>query len=97
MDRPVTTLQKQDFALYERGKRQEIRYFDEEDAPISVAVLLDISKSMSDKIETERTALRISSIIRIRRTNASRSRFRTRSQYVLGYLLAIHNMDNGER
>jgi Ca-activated chloride channel homolog len=58
MNRPVTTLQKQDFALYERGKRQEIRYFDEEDAPISVAVLLDISKSMSDKIEIERTALK---------------------------------------
>jgi Ca-activated chloride channel family protein len=57
MNRPVTTLQKRDFALYEGERRQEIRYFFEDEAPLSVAVLLDVSKSMSDKIETERAAL----------------------------------------
>jgi Ca-activated chloride channel homolog len=57
MNRPVTTLKKQDFALYEGEKPQEIRYFFQDEAPLSVAVLLDVSKSMSDKIEIERAAL----------------------------------------
>jgi len=57
MNRPVTTLQKQDFALYEGGKSQEIRYFFKDEAPLSIAVLLDVSKSMTNKIETERAAL----------------------------------------
>jgi len=56
-NRPVTTLKKQDFALFESDKPQEIRYFSTEDSPISVAILLDVSKSMSDKIDTERDAL----------------------------------------
>jgi Ca-activated chloride channel homolog len=57
MNRPVTSLQKQDFTLYEGGKPQEIRYFFEDEEPLSIAVLLDVSKSMSDKIGAEREAL----------------------------------------
>jgi Ca-activated chloride channel family protein len=57
MNRPVAALQKQDFALYEGEKRQEIRYFFENEDPLSVAVLLDVSKSMSNKMDTEREAL----------------------------------------
>jgi len=57
MNRPVTALQKQDFALYEGEKLQEIRYFFANDEPLSIAVLLDVSKSMSNKIDTEREAL----------------------------------------
>jgi Ca-activated chloride channel family protein len=57
MNHPVTALQKQDFKLYEGEKPQEIRYFFQEEEPLSVAVLLDVSKSMSDKIDIERTAL----------------------------------------
>ena len=56
-NRPVTTLTKQDFSLFEEDKRQEIRYFSAEEAPLSVAILFDVSKSMSDKIDTERAAL----------------------------------------
>lgn len=56
-NRPVTSLQKQDFALFESDKPQEIQYFSTEDSPISVAILLDVSKSMSDKIDTERDAI----------------------------------------
>jgi len=55
--RPVIALTKQDFAVYEEDKPQEIRYFMEEEAPISIAVLLDVSKSMSDKIDSERAAI----------------------------------------
>jgi Ca-activated chloride channel family protein len=57
MNRPVPALQKQDFALYEGEKRQEIRYFFEDEEPLSVAVLFDVSASMRDKIDTEREAL----------------------------------------
>ena len=57
MSRPITTLKKQDFALYEEDKPQEIRYFFAEEAPISVAVLLDVSQSMTDKIDVERAAV----------------------------------------
>jgi Ca-activated chloride channel homolog len=57
MNRPVVRLTKQDFSLYEENKQQQIRYFATEDAPVSIAVLFDVSKSMSDKITTERAAL----------------------------------------
>lgn len=57
MNRPVVTLTRQDFSLYEENKPQQIRYFATEDAPVSIAVLFDASKSMADKISTERAAL----------------------------------------
>jgi Ca-activated chloride channel homolog len=57
MNHPVTALQKQDFKLYEGEKPQEIKYFFENEEPLSIAVLLDVSKSMSDKINIEREAL----------------------------------------
>jgi len=57
MTRPVVNLTKQNFALFENDKQQEIRYFMEEQAPISVAVLFDVSKSMADKIDSERAAI----------------------------------------
>jgi Ca-activated chloride channel homolog len=57
MSRPVLNLAKQNFALFEDSKPQEIRYFAEEEAPISIAVLFDFSRSMSDKIENERAAV----------------------------------------
>jgi Ca-activated chloride channel family protein len=56
-NRPVLSLRKRNFELYEEDKRQEIRYFMAEDAPISIAVLFDVSKSMRDKIDTERAAI----------------------------------------
>jgi Ca-activated chloride channel homolog len=57
MNHTVTTLKREDFALYEDNTRQDIRYFSTEDVPISVAILLDVSKSMSDKIDAEREAI----------------------------------------
>lgn len=57
MNRTVTTLKREDFALYEDNTRQEIRYFSKEDVPISVAILIDVSKSMSNKIDAERAAI----------------------------------------
>lgn len=57
-NRPVTSLEKQNFTLYEAGKPQTLRYFSIEDSPISVGVLLDLSFSMKDKIDTARQALK---------------------------------------
>ncbi len=57
LNRSVISLKKQDFTLYEENKLQEIRYFSTEAEPASVAILLDVSKSMSDKIETERAVI----------------------------------------
>jgi len=54
---PVTTLQKRDFHLFEENTEQDIRYFAEEDAPISIGILLDTSGSMSMKYELARQAL----------------------------------------
>jgi Ca-activated chloride channel family protein len=57
LNRSVISLEKQDFSLYEENKLQEIRYFTIASEPASVAILLDVSKSMTDKIETERAAI----------------------------------------
>ena len=55
--RPVIALTKQDFTVYEEDKSQEIQYFMEEDAPLSISVLLDVSDSMRDKMDVERAAI----------------------------------------
>jgi len=51
MSRPVIDLPQRNFSLLEAGIPQQIRYFSHEDAPISVALILDFSGSMRDKIE----------------------------------------------
>jgi Ca-activated chloride channel homolog len=56
-NRPVVDLPQKDFTLYEGGVAQPIRYFSNEDAPISVGLILDCSGSMRNKIEYEREAL----------------------------------------
>lgn len=56
-NRPVITLGKNNFRLFESGEQKDIRYFSTEDAPISVGILLDLSFSMKDKIDTARQAL----------------------------------------
>jgi Ca-activated chloride channel homolog len=57
LNRPITSLDKQNFELYEAGELQKIRYFSTEDAPISVGILLDLSSSMTNKIDMARQAL----------------------------------------
>ena len=57
MQHPVTELSKQDFALFEDQKRQQIQYFSAEAEPVSIALLIDVSKSMTDKIDTEKAAI----------------------------------------
>jgi Ca-activated chloride channel family protein len=57
MNRPVMNLQKENFALFQDSEPQKIDYFSTEDAPVSVGLLLDLSKSMTDKFEAERAAV----------------------------------------
>ena len=57
MDRPVMDLQKDDFALFQDDEQQKLEYFSTEDAPVSAGMILDLSKSMSNKFDMERQAV----------------------------------------
>ena len=58
LNRPVLSLRQEDFKVYDGTVQQQVRYFSREDAPISVALVLDCSASMKNKIEYEYQALR---------------------------------------
>jgi Ca-activated chloride channel family protein len=57
MNRLVTGLDKDNFALFEGKDEQEIKSFSSEDAPVSLGVIFDMSGSMSSKIERAREAV----------------------------------------
>jgi Ca-activated chloride channel family protein len=57
MNRLVTGLERGNFELFENGRRQDIRHFSSEDAPLSLGVIFDLSGSMSNKIEKSREAV----------------------------------------
>ncbi len=56
--RPITTLTKDDFEIYERGTRREISNFSREDMPLDVLILLDVSGSMRPHVERIASATR---------------------------------------
>jgi Ca-activated chloride channel homolog len=58
MNRPIVDLKTDNFKLFEENQQQDLRHCWKEDAPISVGVILDFSKSMSNKIEMETAAVR---------------------------------------
>ncbi len=57
MNRLVTGLDRENFALSEGSDVQEIKNFSSEDAPVSLGVIFDVSGSMSSKIEKSREAV----------------------------------------
>jgi len=57
LNHPQTNLTREDFTVYEGSQPQPIRYFSAEDSPISVGLLLDVSGSMRDKMDSARLAL----------------------------------------
>ena len=57
MNRLVTGLDKENFAVFEGKDQQEIKSFSSEDAPVSLGVIFDMSGSMSSKIERAREAV----------------------------------------
>lgn len=56
MNRLVTGLDKENFAVFEGKDEQVIRNFSCEDAPVSIGVIFDMSASMGTKIERAREA-----------------------------------------
>ena len=48
---PVTSLGKDNFRLMEDNVEQQIALFDQDDAPVSIGLLFDISGSMKDKMK----------------------------------------------
>lgn len=67
----VTNLQKQDFTVYEDNVPQVISSFRQEDVPVSLAILVDNSGSMSDK----RAAVNRAAIDLVRASNAQDESF----------------------
>jgi Ca-activated chloride channel homolog len=57
LSRPVVDLPQENFSLFEGGVPQKIQFFSREDAPLSVALILDFSGSMYNKIEYELEAV----------------------------------------
>ena len=57
MDRLVTGLEKQNFAIFEDNRTESIRTFASNDAPVSVGVILDLSGSMGNKVVRARGAV----------------------------------------
>jgi Ca-activated chloride channel family protein len=57
MNRLVTGLEKENFALYDNNIGQTIRYFSSEDAPLTIGIIFDLSGSMSSKFARARKAL----------------------------------------
>src|SRR5438552_13859994 len=52
--RIVTDLKPEDFEVWEDKVQQAIEYFSEEDVPISLGVIFDISGSMKEKLPVAR-------------------------------------------
>jgi len=57
MNRLVTGLEKENFQLFEGPAAQEIKSFSSEDAPVSLGVIFDSSRSMSSKMDRAKDAV----------------------------------------
>jgi Ca-activated chloride channel family protein len=56
-NKAVLGLEKNNFELYEDGRQQEIRTVYSEDSPLTLGVIFDTSRSMTNKIETARQSV----------------------------------------
>jgi VWFA-related protein len=55
-DKFVTGLTQKNFAIFEDGTRQDVSFFAAANVPLDLAILLDMSSSMSDKMATVQEA-----------------------------------------
>ena len=55
-NRLVTGLERENFRIFEDNHEQEVVHFSSEDVPISIGVVLDMSGSMSNKVDKARLA-----------------------------------------
>ena len=52
----VTDLEQAEFEVFEDGAKQKVTFFSRKQQPIALAILLDTSNSMEDKLETAQEA-----------------------------------------
>lgn len=57
-NRLVTGLERRNFEIFEDKVKQDIEYFRDEDVPVSVGIIFDVSGSMKGKLDRAREALR---------------------------------------
>jgi Ca-activated chloride channel family protein len=57
-NRLVTGLDKQHFEIFEDKVKQDISFFSDDDAPVSMGIVFDVSGSMKGKLDRARDALR---------------------------------------
>ncbi len=57
MNRLVTGLEKDDFEVFDNHKRQTIQSFGEDDAPVSIGIIMDLSGSMTSKLIRARDSI----------------------------------------
>lgn len=57
-NRLVTGLDKQHFEVFEDKVKQDISFFSDDDAPVSLGIVFDVSGSMKGKLDRARDALR---------------------------------------
>ena len=57
-NRLVTGLDKQHFEIFEDKVKQNIQFFNDDDSPISLGIIFDVSGSMKGKLDRARDALR---------------------------------------
>lgn len=57
MNRLVTGLEREHFRVLEQNQQQEIRHFSNEDSPVSMGVIFDLSGSMGNKIDQAKEAV----------------------------------------
>jgi Ca-activated chloride channel homolog len=57
MDRLITGLDRDNFQVFDGKEKQDIQHFSNEDAPVSIGVIFDMSGSMTDKIDRAREAV----------------------------------------
>jgi von Willebrand factor type A domain len=55
-DKYITGLAQADFSVFEDGVQQDVSFFGSSDVPLDLAILLDTSASMTDKLETAQKA-----------------------------------------
>ena len=94
-DRLVTGLEKDNFHVFEDGVPQEIISFSNEDVPISIGIVLDMSGSMSDKVDKARQ-----SAVQFLRTANPRDEFflvslNDRAQLTTGFTSSVEELQNG--
>jgi Ca-activated chloride channel family protein len=94
LDRLVTGLEKDNFRVSEDGTEQEVVTLSSEDVPVSIGLILDMSGSMSDKVDKARQAA-----VQFMRTANPRDQFflvsfNDRAELTSGFTSSVEELQN---